>query len=132
MKGTFNHIEFRTSKAAETFPFYKDLLTHLEWEVVAEWPGAMGLSDGSVSLWFFETIEEHQQAGFNRDAAGVAHFGIHLASRADVEAFTAEYLEPHGIAPILGTPQARDDFGPTYFQVMFEDPEGLLIEVFTS
>ena len=130
MRGTANHFELHASKPEETFQFYKDLLGYLEWQVVAEWPGAVGLSDGSVSLWLFATSEEHQAQPFNRDATGLSHMGIKVDSREDVETFVREYLEPRGITPQFETPRAREDFGPTYYQVMFVDPEGLAIEVF--
>jgi catechol 2,3-dioxygenase-like lactoylglutathione lyase family enzyme len=132
MQATMDHAELHVSKPDETIPFYKDLLTHFEWNVVSEWPGGLGMGDGHVSLWFFATPEEHRDRSFNRDATGIGHLGFRLPSRDAVEAFARDYLEPHGIAPRFDTPRARDDFGPTYYQVMFLDPEGLAIEVFTS
>jgi catechol 2,3-dioxygenase-like lactoylglutathione lyase family enzyme len=132
MKGTVNHLEIHVSKPDETIPFYKDLLTYFEWQVVSEWPGGLGIGDGTVSLWFFPTPEEHQQPAFERDATGMSHFGIRVESRDDVETFVRDYLGPRGIAPQFDTPRAREDFGPTYYQVMFVDPEGLAIEVFTA
>ena len=35
-------------------------------------------------------------------------------------------MQPRGIAPQFETPRARPDFGPSYYQVMFVDPEGLV------
>jgi hypothetical protein len=132
MKGTLDHAEVHVSKPGETIPFYRELLGYFEWEVVSEWPGALGISDGKTSLWFFQTPDAHQQHTFERDATGLSHLGVRLASRDEVDAFVSEYLQPHGIEPQFDTPRARDDFGPTYYQVMFLDPEGLAIEVFTS
>ncbi|MCK9496134.1 MAG: VOC family protein [Dehalococcoidia bacterium] len=132
MKGTLNHVEVHVSKPDETIPFYRELLLHLGWQVVSEWPGGLGVSDGNASLWFFPTPEELRAAGFNRDATGMAHIGIRVDSREEVDAFVSDYLQPHGLAPQFETPRAREDFGPTYYQVMFVDPEGLAIEVFTS
>jgi len=131
MRATMNHVELHVSKPDETIPFYKELLGYFEWQVVSEWPGAAGISDGNVSLWFFGTPEAHREHAFNRDATGISHIGLRVGSREDVDRFVSEYLQPHGIEPQFDTPRAREDFGPTYYQVMFVDPEGLAIEVFT-
>jgi hypothetical protein len=36
------------------------------------------------------------------------------------------------MAPEWGTPRVRDDYGGNYYQVMFADPEGLAIEVYSK
>ena len=41
-------------------------------------------------------------------------------------------MKPKGIAAAFDTPRARADFGGKYYQVMFVDPEGLAVEVFTA
>ena len=39
-------------------------------------------------------------------------------------------VQSNGIEAQFETPRARTDFGPSYYQVMFVDPEGLAVEVF--
>ena len=102
MQATMDHAELHVSKPDETIPFYKDLLTHFEWNVVSEWPGGLGISDGHVSLWFFATPEEHREQSFNRDATGISHLGLRLPSREAVEAFTRDYLA-HPVRVEAGT-----------------------------
>jgi len=132
VKGRANHVELHIAKPDETIPFYKDLLGYFEWPIMAEWPGGLGMGDNNFSLWFLTTPEEYAKTPFNRDGNGISHFGIHVQSRQDVDTFVTEYLQPHGIRPQFGTPRAREDFGPDYYQVMFVDPEGLAIEVYRS
>jgi len=132
LKGSLNHIELHTATPDVTIPFYKDLLSQFEWKVVAEFPSGLGMSDGNASLWFFPTPDHLKATAFDRDATGISHFGLKVPSRSDVEAFYNDYMKPRGIEAVLNTPQARADFGPNYYQVMFVDPEGLLIEVFTA
>lgn len=132
MKGTANHLELHVSKPDVTLAFYKALLGYFEWQIAGEWPGGLGMSDGSVSLWFFATPEGHERAEFDRDATGLSHLGIHVESAEAVDTFVREYLQPNGIEPQFETPRARPDFNERYYQVMFVDPEGLAIEVFAS
>ena len=47
-----------------------------------------------------------------------------------VDTFVSQYMQPKGVVAEFDTPRQRSDFGPTYYQVMFVDPEGLAVEVF--
>jgi catechol 2,3-dioxygenase-like lactoylglutathione lyase family enzyme len=132
MKGRANHIELHMAKPDETLPFYKDLLGYFEWPIMGEWPGGLGMGDNTFSIWFFPTDEAHASTPFTRDGHGIGHFGIHVESKEDVDTFVSEFLRPRGIPAQFDTPRAREDFGPTYYQVMFLDPEGLAIEVYHS
>ena len=53
-------------------------------------------------------------------------------TQADVDA-TVGYLEKQGVAALFETPRHRPDFATsetdTYYQVMFESPDGVLFEV---
>jgi catechol 2,3-dioxygenase-like lactoylglutathione lyase family enzyme len=130
VKGRANHFEIHVSKPDETIPFYKDLLGYFEWKTLSEWPGGLGIGGDGVSFWLFATPEEHRKHAFDRDATGLSHIGIHVDSAEAVDTFVREFMQPRGIQPQFDTPRARTDFGPTYYQVMFVDPEGLAIEVF--
>jgi catechol 2,3-dioxygenase-like lactoylglutathione lyase family enzyme len=130
VKAAANHFEVRVAKPAETFAFYRELLGYLGWEVLYEAPEMLGMGDGNVSLWFGPTPEDHRRNAFDRDATGLNHIGLHVDGKDDVDAFVRDYLQPHGIWPQFDTPRARPEFGPTYYQVMFVDPEGLALEVF--
>ena len=133
MKGSLNHVELHAANIDATKAFYKELLGYFEWNVVAEFPVGFGMRDGNgTSMWWFATPDAHKAAAFNRDATGIGHIGIQVSSREDVDRFVGEYMQPHGIEPQFETPRARDDFGGKYYQVMFVDPEGLAVEVFTA
>jgi catechol-2,3-dioxygenase len=124
------HFELHASKPDETIPFYKDLLSYFEWDVLGEWPGGLGMGDGNqVSLWL-ATPEDHRQHAFDRDATGLSHFAIWVDGREAVDTFVRDYMQPHGIEPQFETPRARGDFGGNYYQVMFVDPEGMAVEVY--
>ena len=98
---------------------------------MAEWPGGLGIGDGNVSLWFFPTPDDHRQHDFDRDSTGLSHYGIHVDNKEAVDTFVREYMQPHGIEPQFETPRARG-LWRKYYQVMFVDPEGLAVEVFTA
>jgi hypothetical protein len=80
MKGSANHFEIHVARPEVTIPFYKELLGYFEWQILAEWPGGLGIGDGNVSLWFFGTPSDRPPQPYDRDGVGLGHFGIHVAS----------------------------------------------------
>ena len=58
--------------------------------------------------------------------------GRKVESAAHVDQFINEFMQPRGVPAAFETPKQRSDFGPTYYQVMFVDPQGLAIEVFCA
>ena len=65
------------------------------------------------------------------DGAGVNHIALAADSQAEVDA-TTTWLTERGVATRFDTPRHRPDFvseeGRTYYQVMFESPDGILFE----
>jgi len=132
VKGTFDHIQYNVANPEKTVTFYRELLGYFEMNTLYEGDGVIGAGDGNTSLWVMPTDDDKKAAAFNRDASGLNHVGIHVASKDDVERFQSEFMTPRGIKAEFDTPRARPDFGETYYQVMFVDPEGLAIEVFCA
>jgi catechol 2,3-dioxygenase-like lactoylglutathione lyase family enzyme len=130
VKGVFEHIQYNVSKPAETQSFYRDLLAYFEMQTLHDGDGMLGMSDGHIGIWLLPTPEASRALGLNRDAGGLNHIGIHVDSAADVDRFETEFMKPRGIQAAFETPRARPEFGPTYYQVMFVDPDGVAIEVF--
>jgi catechol 2,3-dioxygenase-like lactoylglutathione lyase family enzyme len=127
VKGTLNHIQYNIV-SEKTKPFYKDLLGYFGMNVLYEDDNMLGVGDGHVSLWFL--APQGDQKPIERDAGGMNHLGIHVDSAAEVDEFQRDFMKPRGIEALFETPRARPEFGGSYYQVMFVDPEGLAIEVF--
>lgn len=60
------------------------------------------------------------------------HIGIGTESQADVDT-AADYLTEHGVELLFETPRHRPEFSQseehTYYQVMFETPDRILVEI---
>jgi catechol 2,3-dioxygenase-like lactoylglutathione lyase family enzyme len=114
----------------ENLPFYRDLLTFLGWRVIGEWPGMIGLGSlGGQSLWF---IGQAKEVSNDYDGPGLNHLAFAAASVADVDESVA-WLHGRGVAALFETPRHRPDFSAdeqsTYYQVMFETPDRILVEI---
>lgn len=109
--------------------FYKDLLTHLGWNVLYDVPEMLGMGEPSgASIWFGPATKNSKN---DYDAPGLNHLGLHVGSIAAVDAVVTRIAEL-GATPLFETPRHRPEFsGPdsTYYQVMFESPDRILFEV---
>ena len=128
MFAPLGHLQFNVQ--AENLPFYRDLMVFLGWNLIGDWPGMVGLGtiDGQ-SLWFSGDVKAVTN---DYDGPGLNHLAFAAASIADVDAAVA-YLQARGVALLFETPRHRPEFArdelSTYYQVMFETPDRILLEI---
>ncbi len=122
------HIQFNVRP--ENMPFYKDLMGFLGWQSIYDGDGMLGVAGkNGESFWFIGQVKE---VANDYDGPGVNHLGLGAASQADVDAVAA-YLRERGVELLFETPRHRAEFSQsaeqTYYQVMFETPDRILVEV---
>lgn len=125
--GMLSHLQVNVHAA--NLPFYNELFTFLGWAPIhSDESMASFNSPGDISLWFIGAANDSRN---DRDGVGVNHIALAAESQAAVDT-TVAYLEERGIDRLFETPQHRPDFSSseenTYYQVMFESPDGLLFE----
>ena len=127
MQTRIGHMQFNVRAA--NVAFYEDLLTFLGWRVLYEGEGMLGVgSADGASLWFAGQVKD---VANDYDGPGLNHLAIGTETQADVDT-TAAYLRERGVELLFGTPLHRPEFsgeGRTYYQVMFESPDRILLEV---
>ena len=114
----------------ENASFYKELFGFLGWQVLFETDGITGVADkNGLSLWFFEQAKAISN---DYDGPGMNHLGIGVSAQTDVDA-VVNYLKKCNVPSLFETPRHRPEFsqgeGQTYYQVMFETPDRILLEV---
>lgn len=128
MKTKLGHAQFNIDQS--NLPFYRELFAFLGWTAVADEELMLGVGDANgVSVWFMPQSSAHAN---DYDGPGMNHLAISAESQRDVDA-TVSYLQAHGTPALFETPRHRPDFGmgegQTYYQVMFESPDRILMEV---
>jgi len=128
MQSGLSHVQFNVRATHMTF--YRDLLTFLGWRTLHDGDGMLGVAGkGETSLWFTSQVKEVHN---DYDGPGMNHLAIGTESQGDVDAVAA-YLNERGVQHLFDTPRHRPEFtsgeGQTYYQVMFESPDGILWEV---
>lgn len=122
------HMQFNVHP--DNLSFYKELLIALGWQPLYEDDGRVSVVDkNGVSLWFVGQVKDVTN---DYDGPGLNHLAFSAASQADVNAATA-YLAEHNVERLFETPRHRAEFSQsedtTYYQVMFETPDRILVEV---
>jgi catechol 2,3-dioxygenase-like lactoylglutathione lyase family enzyme len=127
-KSHVGHIQFLIDP--KNILFYKDLFTFLGWSVIFDDPNCVGLlGEHGASLWFTGPAKAVSN---DYDGPGMNHLGIGVNAQSDVDE-AAAYLEKQGVRALFETPRHRPEFcgspDETYYQVMFESPDRILLEV---
>ncbi|MBT3313589.1 MAG: hypothetical protein HN390_03150 [Anaerolineae bacterium] len=127
IKTTLGHIQLNID--SQNTPFYKELFAFLDWETLHDAEGALGVGCADSSLWF---IGNANDAKNDYDGTGMNHLGLHVQSQDEVDQMVV-YLREKNILPLFETPRHRPEFSQdadhTYYQVMFETLDKILIEV---
>ncbi len=128
MPNSISHIQFNINPA--NLSFYRDLLAFLGWTPIHDADGVLGVGGkGGCSLWF---SGQGKDTANDYDGPGVNHLGIAADSQGEVDA-AVTWLAEHDVPALFETPRHRPDFAAgesdTYYQVMFETPDRILLEV---
>ena len=128
MQTHLSHIQFNV--APDNLGFYRDLMSFLGWSSLYDTAEMLGIVDkNGTSLWFSGQVKAVSN---DYDGPGVNHLALGAASQADVDA-AAAYLIERQIELLFETPRHRPEFAgsaeETYYQVMFETPDRILLEI---
>lgn len=128
MKTSVGHIQFLIDY--KNVSYYKKLFEYFEWSVIVEMEGVIGFTNGEkTSLWFLEGTKK-EAAGHTM--YGMNHIGFSVELQNQVDEAT-EFIKTLGSTPLFETPRHRAEFASnekeTYYQVMFESPDKILLEV---
>ena len=129
LTATLNHVQLHISDRTRSFPFYRDLLGYLGFDVVREDERSLGMRSGGADIWLRETSEDRKGKEYNRKNTGLNHIAFCVDSKEDVDRFHEEFLIPRSIRPLYGPPRSYPEYTPTYYAVCFEDPDRIKVEV---
>lgn len=109
--------------------FYKELLSFLGFKLVKQYSNGFGVSDGVASIWVFKTGKNFVSQGYHRQATGLNHIALRVASPEAVDKFHHDYLLKRNIPILYSGPKEYPEYEPGYYSVYFEDPDRIKLEV---
>jgi catechol 2,3-dioxygenase-like lactoylglutathione lyase family enzyme len=118
-----DHLSIRVSDYEKSKAFYERLFAFLGFKVEAEYPGAMGWTNGHTLFWIGQAEAGRRKTHHIGDV-GYHHYAFRLRSRADVDeldAFVRDELKATIVDP-------AGEYYDDYYAVFFLDPDGLKLE----
>jgi len=120
------HVILTASDFERSRAFYRHLLPFLGLAPVIDDNDIYYCVGGRTALGVRAPAREHAGAAFDQTRVGLHHLCFRARERADVD-------ELHRFLVSLGAniihPPREDGFAPGYYSVLFEDPDGIRLEM---
>jgi len=120
------HIQITVSNFERCVPFYERLFAFLHMTVIFSTPDFYYGVGSRTGLAISRCTPEHRDARFAQRRIGLHHVCFRAREREDVDR-AHEFLRSIG-ATIVHPPE-EGSWAPGYYSVLFEDPDGIRLEV---
>jgi len=115
-----HHLCIYVADIEKSKAFYVDALKPLNWTVISEFPGVVGLGEnGAAELWLIKKKSEDTVSTH-------AHFAFRAATHAKVNEWYEAAIKAGGTDN--GKPGPRPQYGPKFYGAFVRDPDGYNIE----
>ncbi|MGI9322203.1 MAG: VOC family protein [Pseudomonadales bacterium] len=122
------HIQMTINNAKEGLPFWEKLCHFLDMKTLIKNDTTIYCIGSRTGILVREAPKDKKQTTFDQDTSGLHHICFRARSNDDVDNihdFVANELN----AKIVHPPEDGSQFAPGYYSVLFEDPDGIRIEV---
>jgi catechol 2,3-dioxygenase-like lactoylglutathione lyase family enzyme len=120
------HVMLTVSNFAACQPFYEKLLGFLGMRPVINFDGMFYCVGGRTAFGIMKAEEQYAKERFVQFRVGLHHVCFRAREREHVDEIHA-FLQEQG-ATIVHPPE-EGPYAPGYYSVLFEDPDGIRIEV---
>ena len=120
------HVIVTASNFERSRDFYRKLLPFLGMTPVIDTDTYYYCVGGRTALGISAPAPEHAGAAFDQRRVGLHHLCFRARERADVDELHA-FVDKLG-AKIIRAPR-EDSWAPGYYSVLFEDPDGIRLEI---
>ena len=120
------HIRLNVKKFEECADFYRQLFEFFQMKIIFESTDVLYAVGGRTGLCIARVTLAYQHDNFDQNRIGLHHFCFRARSRDDVEAV---HIHLQKIKAKIVTPPEDGVWAKGYYSVLFEDPEGIRIEV---
>jgi len=121
------HIQLTVNDPERCIPFWEKLCHFLEMTTLIKGDGVVYCIGSRTGILVRGAPSDRERIPYDQDRAGLHHFCFRARSREDVDAihrFLVDQLDAHIVHP----PEDAH-FAPGYYSVLFEDPDGIRVEV---
>lgn len=122
------HIQLTVSNPSACLPFWEKLCHFLEMKTLVKGKDVIYCIGSRTGILVKAATEKNRQEVFNQDRSGLHHFCFRARQKEDVDAIY-EYISNELEAKIIHGPEDGSHFAPGYYSILFEDPDGIRVEV---
>ncbi len=122
------HIQLSVNDPDRCLPFWEKLCHFLEMKTLIKGEGVLYCIGSRTGILVRGAPPQKRGDPFDQDRSGLHHFCFRARGREDVDAvyrFLVDALDAHIVHP----PEDGEHFAPGYYSVLFEDPDGIRVEV---
>ena len=120
------HVMLTVSNFDACLPFYEKLLVFLGLKPVIKLDGMLYCVGGRTAVGIMKADDAHRAERFVQLRVGLHHVCFRARERADIDALHTFLIEQG--AKIIHPPE-EGAWAPGYYSVLFEDPDGIRLEV---
>ncbi len=120
------HIQLTVSDMQRSRAFYAPLLELFEMQVLIDTDTFFYCIGSRTGLAITPVDEKHGGDGFDQRRVGLHHLCLRAREREHIDEIEA-FVEKLGATIVR--PAREDGFAPGYYSLLFEDPDGIRIEV---
>jgi len=121
------HIQLTVSDPLRCIPFWERLCHFLAMRTLIKGPEIVYCIGSRTGILVRGAPPEKRGERFDQDRAGLHHLCLRARSREDVDAIH-RFVEGELAARIVHPPE-EGAFAPGYYSLLFEDPDGIRVEV---
>lgn len=121
------HIQLTVNDPARCLPFWEKLCHFFGMETLIRNDDTLYCIGSRTGILVQSAPADRNGGPFDQLRAGLHHFCFRARSRDDVEA-AASFVEEIG-AKVIHPAEDGSHFAPGYYSVLFEDPDGIRVEV---
>ena len=120
------HIQLTVNDLARAMPFYEEVLAFMGMQAVVKNPDFLYMIGGRTAVAITRSSVENRTAVFDQRRIGLHHVCFRARSREDIDELYA-FLRERGFKVVR--PPEEGTWAPGYYSLLFEDPEGIRLEV---
>jgi len=121
------HVQLTVTDPDRCIPFWEKLCHFLEMKTLIKNEGIVYCIGSRTGILVREAPPEKRDKRFDQDTAGLHHICFRARRRKDVDAIFDFVSQTLG-AVVVREPE-ESGFAPGYYSILFEDPDGIRIEV---
>ena len=122
------HIQLTVSNPKTCVPFWERLCHFLEMQTLLRNENVVYCIGSRTGILVRGAPEENRGYRFDQDKAGLHHLCFRARSRVDVDEI-ARFVRDELRATMIHDAEDGRQFAPGYYSVLFEDPDGIRVEV---